>query len=314
MLTASTVLLAGRGGAAMADAPASAAPARAEEIVVTAEKRNATVQKTPLSITAIRGTELQQAGITSLSAVAEQVPGVSLKTGGPGQAEFEMRGLNSAGGNSPTVGFYLDEVPLTSFAFATGGKVVIDPDLFDLSRVEVLRGPQGTLYGSGSMGGTIRLITNQPVLNEYHVSTELVGSGTEGGGLNGRGSLMVNLPIYQDKAALRIVASENWTSGWIDRVVLDPFPLPTNGGLTRGNVQAAPVSRVDSDVNTEHLESIRASLLLKPIEQLTIEPMVMGQNIDSGGQTPDRQSAGQCRGALPTVRYRRTDYRPLLSG
>jgi iron complex outermembrane receptor protein len=270
-LAASTwVLLVAGHQAAMADQASQSDAARPEEIVVTAEKRNATVQKTPLSITAIKGTELQQAGITSLNAVAQQVPGVSIKSGGPGQTEFEMRGLNSAGGNSPTVGFYLDEVPLTSFAFATAGKVVIDPDLFDLSRVEVLRGPQGTLYGSGSMGGTIRLITNQPVLNEYHVSTELVGSGTEGGGLNGRGSLMVNLPIYQDKAALRIVVTDNW---------------PTNGGLTRGNVLSAPVSRVDSDVNTEHLESVRASMLLKPIENLTIEPMVMGQSINSGGQT-----------------------------
>jgi len=266
-------------------APPQATAAHTEEIVVTAEKRSNTVQKTPLSITALRGTDLQQAGVTSMTAVAEQVPGVSFKSGGPGQTEFEMRGLNSAGGNSPTVGFYLDEIPLTSFAFATAGKVVIDPDLFDLNRVEVLRGPQGTLYGSGSMGGTIRLITNQPDLGEYHAGTELIGSGTEGGGLNGTGNFMVNLPLVKDVAALRVVVTDKWVSGWIDRVVLDPFPLPNDGGLTRGNVATAPVSRIDNDVNTEHLQSVRSTLLLKPTDELTIEPMVFAQSLSAGGQS-----------------------------
>jgi outer membrane receptor protein involved in Fe transport len=82
-----------------------------------------------------------------------------MRTAGPGQTEFEMRGLASSGGVAPTVGFYLDETPLSPAAASLNGKVVIDPDLFDLSRIEVLRGPQGTLYGSGSMGGTIKLIT-----------------------------------------------------------------------------------------------------------------------------------------------------------
>src|ERR1700736_4124614 len=92
--------------------PDSAAPAGAlEEVVVTAEKRESTVQKTPISITAISGADLQAQGISSLLSVAQQVPGVSFKTSGPGQTEFEMRGLTSTGGQSPTVGFYLDETP-----------------------------------------------------------------------------------------------------------------------------------------------------------------------------------------------------------
>jgi outer membrane receptor protein involved in Fe transport len=256
-----------------------------QEIVVTAEKRDSTVEKTPISITAISGTELLDSGVSSLTGVAEEVPGISMKTGGPGQTEFEMRGLNSAGGNSPTVGFYLDETPVTSFAYATSGKVVIDPDLYDLNRVEVLRGPQGTLYGSGSMGGTIRLLTNEPQFNEYHASGELIGGGTEGGGLNGGENGMVNIPLVQDKLALRIVETDKYTSGWIDRIVLDPFPLPTNGGLTRGNVLSAPIAQKDENVNWEHLESVRATLLAKPIDNLTIEPMVMGQRITSGGQS-----------------------------
>ena len=81
--------------------------------------------------------------------------------------------MSSSGGNSPTVGFYLDDVPLTAPAAAQNGKVVIDPSLYDLNRVEVLRGPQGTLYGSSSMGGTIRLVSNQPNLTEYQGSGQL---------------------------------------------------------------------------------------------------------------------------------------------
>jgi iron complex outermembrane receptor protein len=153
------------------------AAAQLEEIVVTAEKRETTADKTPISITAVSGRDLQERGITEFSALAAQTPGVSMKTDGPGQTEFEMRGMTSSGGNSPTVGFYLDDVPLTAPAAAQNGKVVIDPSLYDLNRVEVLRGPQGTLYGSSSMGGTIRLVSNQPNLTEYQGSVQTIRYG-----------------------------------------------------------------------------------------------------------------------------------------
>src|SRR5882757_2235516 len=156
-----------------------------QEIVVTAEKRDSTVQKTPISITAISGTDLQAQGLSDMTAVAQQVPGVSFKTSGPGQTEFEIRGLTSTGGESPTVGFYLDDAILTPAAMAQNGKTVIDPSLFDLNRVEVLRGPQGTLYGAGSMGGTIKLVTNPPKLGTFEAATDVNGSKTTGGGLNG---------------------------------------------------------------------------------------------------------------------------------
>src|SRR5258708_15904125 len=133
-----------------------------QEIVVTAEKRESTVQKTPISITAISGADLQAQGISNLLSVAQQVPGVSFKTSGPGQTEYEIRGLTSTGGESPTVGFYLDETALTPPAMAQNGKVVIDPNLFDLNRIEILRGPAGTPSDAGSMGGTIKLVATPP--------------------------------------------------------------------------------------------------------------------------------------------------------
>ena len=261
-----------------------------EEVVVTAEKRASTVQNTPLSITALSGRQLQQAGITTVGQVVDTVPGLSIRSSGPGQTELEARGLSSSGGSSPTVGFYLDETPLTPPAASLNGKVVIDPDLFDLARVEVLRGPQGTLYGAGSMGGTIKLLTNPPDFSGFYGQVDTTLSGTAGGGANPTGKIMLNIPIVNDKVALRIVGEEKYVSGWIDRIVDDPFPLPTNPSpscapyldCTRGNVTAAP-SRTIPNVNDEHLQSARASLLLKPTPDLTIDTTFLYQRIDLGG-------------------------------
>src|SRR5580658_3286874 len=187
----------------------NAAPSAGElqEVVVTAERRAGTVQSTPLSITAYSGAQLQAQGITDIGEVGYETPGISEKNSGPGQTEYEMRGIASSGGTSPTVGFYLDDVPLTAPAEGLEGKVVIDPSLYDLNRVEVLRGPQGTLYGSGSMGGTIRMITNQPELNTTELSSQLRGSGTDGGGGNSAVNVMGNLPLVTGTLALRVVGT-----------------------------------------------------------------------------------------------------------
>src|ERR1700736_5909594 len=215
-----------------------------EEIVVTAEKRESTLQKTPISMSVFSGAELQAQGIADLTTVAQETPGISFKTSGPGQTEFEMRGLTSTGGESPTVGFYLDDIALTPPAMAQNGKVVIDPNLFDLSRVEILRGPQGTLYGAGSMGGTIKLVTNAPDPKQVAANVQGIGSGTDGGGFNHTENAMLNLPLWQDMAALRLVVTNKHIEGWIDRDVVSPFPLETAGGFLddrRGDVTAAPV-------------------------------------------------------------------------
>ena len=257
-----------------------------QEIVVTATKRASTIQETPISITALTGEDIQERGISDFSAIVQSVPGVSMRTSGPGQTEVEMRGMTSAGGNSSTVGFYLDDVPLTAPANAQNGKVVIDPNLYDLSRVEVLRGPQGTLYGSGSMGGTIKLVPNPPDPTQFAASAQLTPSYTDGGGLNHAENGMVNLPLGST-AALRIVASESHDSGWIDRVVIadGQFPLETDNLQTRGNVLAAPIANRYRDVNDVEKGSVRAAILWKPIEDLSIAPSVLYQRSQQGGLT-----------------------------
>jgi len=253
------------------------------EIVVTAQKRASTVDKTPISITAVSGDDLQDRGIRDFSTLAASTPGISMKTNGPGQTEFEMRGMASGGGNSPTVGFYLDDVPLTAPAAAQNGKVVISPALYDLSRVEVLRGPQGTLYGSGSMGGTVKLITNQPNLSTFEGSAQAILSGTKGGGFNHDENLMLNTPLVKNELALRLVVSQSSTSGWIDRIVGGNFPQSPDGGLTRGNVAAAPVLEDHKGSNAEMLKGARVALTWKPLEQLTITPSVFYQRITQDG-------------------------------
>ena len=177
LLSASALGLLITGAANAQQQTATTAEARGDslqEIVVTATKRESTVETTPISITAITGQELQDRGITDIASVVQSVPGVSMRTSGPGQTELEMRGMTSSGGNSSTVGFYLDDTPLTSPSSAQNGKVVIDPNLYDLNRIEVLRGPQGTLYGSGSMGGTIKLVPNAPDPKAFDASGELI--------------------------------------------------------------------------------------------------------------------------------------------
>ena len=256
-----------------------------EEIIVTAQKRESTIETTPISITALSGADLADRGITDISSIVQAVPGVSMRTSGPGQTELEMRGMTSSGGNSSTVGFYLDDTPMTAPASAQNGKVVIDPNLYDLNRVEVLRGPQGTLYGSGSMGGTIKLISNAPNPNAFDASGQIIFGGTHGGNAaDAAENAMVNLPLISDTLALRLVASLDHTSGWIDRIVIanPDFPAPVNG-TTRGNVAAAPIAALFKDVNDENLRSLRATLLWKPMDNLSISPSFLYQEITQGG-------------------------------
>jgi iron complex outermembrane recepter protein len=278
-------------GAEDANVPSGAVAAGATnsdqmtEVTITAQKRVSTVQGTPISITAVSGNDLQARGIASLASLAQGTPGVSLKTEGPSQTEIEMRGMTSSGGNSATVGFYLDDIPLTGPASAQNGHVVIDPDLYDLNRIEILRGPQGTLFGSGSMGGTVRLITNQPNLSQFQSTAQSVLSGTDGGGFNHKDNLMINLPLISDTLALRVVATEDYTSGWIDRIVADPFPLVGGNpvGTVRGDVQDAPITKQYPGSNAYQIYAARATLLWKPTDNLSVTPSYFHERSTQNG-------------------------------
>lgn len=265
-----------------ADASAANTQPVLGEIVVTASKRRETVLATPISITAITGASIQSRGPADFRSLLETVPGVSAFDQGPGQTQYEIRGVDGSAGNSPTTGLYLADIPLTAPAGANNGKVVIDPALYDLNRVEVLRGPQGTLYGASSMGGAIRLIPNAPDLRRFDVTAQGIGSYTDGGGANGTLNAMVNLPLVDDKAALRVVGTQKHDSGWIDRDVIAPGDFPFDNGVVRGDVLNAPVQQVYHDENYENLTAGRASLLVEPTKSLQITPMVLYQRIYMG--------------------------------
>jgi len=195
-----------------------------QEITVTAQKRTEDIKDIPISVSAIGGVQMAEHHIADYDDITRAVPGISFEAGpGPGLDTIEIRGVSSASG-SATVGIYIDEVPVTVSNSVYDGAV--QPKLFDLSRVEVLRGPQGTLYGASSMGGTIRFITNPPDLNSFAatVSTDL--SDTRHGGFNNDEYGVLNIPVIDGVFALRIGVDLSNESGYIDHYV----PTPTAAG------------------------------------------------------------------------------------
>ncbi len=221
------VLLAGTAfaaDAAPADTPAAAAPApqadgtTGGDIVVTALRRASTVQTTPLSIVALSGDGLAKTGATQLNDYFRQIPNLNVTSGVAGSNRISIRGVNAAG--EATVGLYYDETPVTGPSGTTqdSGAVAADLNLFDVERVEVLRGPQGTLYGASSMAGTLRVIFHKPDYDKVEAGGETQVTTTEGGSAGYFLRGMVNLPVVTDKLAVRVVGYGERKPGWIDNV------------------------------------------------------------------------------------------------
>ena len=233
-----------------------------EEVVVTATKRDATILNVPFSINAQTEADIQKSGAVTLEDLSRNVAGLTIQNLGPGQSQVSVRGV-SAGqvvrdqpGVKEQVGVYLDESVISLSLFTP------DIDLFDLNRVETLRGPQGTLFGSGSVGGTIRYITKQPKLGVYEGMVEAnlntVDEDDTGGYVKG----VVNLPLG-DKAALRVVGYDTEYAGFIDAL--------GEGGKRKDNV------------NDGSRRGARAALLFKPSETISITPRLVYQEIKAGG-------------------------------
>ncbi len=234
-----------------------------QEIIVTAEKRAESIQNVPMSIVALSAAQLQDSGATTLADIGRLVPGLSVMSVAPGQNIINLRGISSAGGSQPTVGFYIDDTPIPTI-----GVFGFDPDpvLFDLNRVEVLEGPQGTLYGASSMGGTIRYITNQPDLGKFKAAMQEIPSYTDGGSLNNEFDGMINIPVSSSVAVRASAVYQNY-SGYINRRSIDPTNI----------LEANPIGPVAKNVNTDSTTSIRVALEYKPLPSLTLTPWVMYQ-------------------------------------
>jgi iron complex outermembrane receptor protein len=232
------------------------------EIIVTATKRASTVQDVPFSINAQSEADIQRSGATTIEDLSRNVAGLTVQNLGPGQSQVAIRGVSSGQivrdqpGVKEQVGVYLDESVISLSLFTP------DLDLFDLNRVETLRGPQGTLFGSGSVGGTIRYITNQPRLGRTEGQIEANLNLVDGDDLGGHLKGAINLPLGAN-AAVRVVGYHTEYGGFIDA-------LREGGG-------------VDRDINDGHRTGGRISVLFEPTENISITPRVLYQEIEANG-------------------------------
>ncbi|MDB9984907.1 TonB-dependent receptor [Gammaproteobacteria bacterium] len=191
-----------------------------EEIVVTARKKSESLQDVPLSVSALRESDLEEKGVNVFEDYLLQLPGVTAGGSGPGQSTIYIRGLASTtpnlttagvAGLAPNVSFYLDEQPL-----AQPGRN-LDVYAADMARIEVLSGPQGTLFGASSQAGVVRMITNKPVMGESLSSIEVESRFTSGGDEGSKLEYMTNVPLGE-RSALRFVAYRDRRGGYIDQV------------------------------------------------------------------------------------------------
>jgi len=250
---------AGRDSAARPAMPRRQSPEDVEVVIVTAQKREQSIQEVPISISVLGGQEMDQGLFIGVNDAIRDVPGVSsYATQQGGTTKFSIRGVTSNGSlfnGSSTVGYYLDEIP---FAFA---RFPVSPDAnaYDLERVEVLRGPQGTLYGANALNGVIRILTKDANLNEFEAKGRAMVSSTEHGGTNYRGDLAFNAPIVSDKLAVRAVLGYGDYSGWIDK--------PAAGR---------------KDVNDAELKNVRVKLNARPTEEFNVELLTWFSRDDRG--------------------------------
>lgn len=192
-----------------------------EEIVVTATRRSESIQDVPMSISAVSQADLEKAGATRVEDVVHMVPGLAYTENSVGQAVLAIRGIQTSaltGNVQQPVEVYYDDVPILDLTIPW---TVPALQLFDVNRVEVLRGPQGTLFGAGSLSGALRVITNKPDLSEFHAAFEGTATTTDGGGVGGAANVMVNVPLIRDQLAMRGVYYYDYTGGWIDNPSLD---------------------------------------------------------------------------------------------
>jgi iron complex outermembrane receptor protein len=234
-----------------------------QEIVVTATKRAERIVEVPQSVSVLRSEDLARIGATQFRDFASTVPGLSFATSGAGYTQISLRGVTAGIDIGQTVGIYVDEVPYgSSSAFGGAAQHTLDIGLFDVDRIEVLRGPQGTLYGASTMGGLIKYVTPTPDSTKFGINARTGVSSTRDGGVGYLGSAALNAPLVADRAALRVGGFYSHDGGFIDNV-----------------------ARGEADVNSSNFYGGRLDLLLTPADTVTLRLTGFLQNINRGGES-----------------------------
>lgn len=265
--------------------PAQAAEGKLEEVTVTAQKRTENLQDIALSVQVLGAEQLENLQIKGFEDYILFMPMVSYTSNGPGYGQVYMRGISSGGdgvhsGSMPSVGVYLDEQPVTTI------NQILDVHVYDIARIETLSGPQGTLYGQGSQAGTIRIITNEPVIGEwqggYDIYGDTVSHGDAGYGFDG----FLNIPI-NDRMAVRLVAWHQEEGGWIDN-------LPGQLDFAASGLSISNEDLVEDDFNSVTTSGLRAQLKIDLNDNWTLTPGINYQKQKAEGvwfDNPDNVGA-----------------------
>ncbi len=226
-----------------------------ETVVVTAEKRPESLKDVPMGITAVDGKTLDKLNARDFESYAATVPGLNLIEASPSKPQLTLRGIN-AGGDGATIGTYVDETPYaSSSALANGLNMAPNIDTFDISRVEVLRGPQGTLYGSNTLGGLLKFVTNEPDTSGFSAKAEVGGTTVDNGGDGAFARGMVNVAVSDD-LAVRASGGYSYDPGYVD----DP-------------------GRDLKNLNGVRREGGRLSVLYRPDDKITIRLSAVEQDV-----------------------------------
>jgi iron complex outermembrane recepter protein len=253
-----------------------------QEVIVTATRRSENVQNVPETVSVLTGADLEAKGLDNVAAYSSAVPGLSYNQTGFGDRDgldLTIRGISNtrtadqtAGTGALTTGFYIDDVAVQP----------VDMELYDMNRMEVLKGPQGTLFGQASMGGTIRLFTNKPDSTKFEAGVQVEGDdiyhGSQGGSVKG----FINIPLIDGQLALRAVGYDIHEAGWINWQ-----PASLAPGAVRGPTQGIPAGypenpdvgarQYQEDVNTTTTTGARLALSWTPLSNLEITPFFMYQ-------------------------------------
>ena len=231
-------------------------------VMVTANKREERLQVVPMAVSALSGDDLRRQGANSFADYASQIPGLNLISTSVGQTQLVLRGVTSGSSQAnSSVSTYIDDAPYgSSTVYAAGSLLTPDIDPADIERIEVLRGPQGTLYGSNSLGGLVKFVTTQPDSTRTYGRASVDFTSVDGGGTGFSERAMLNLPLVEGKLALRVNAYDRDDPGYIDNVFTG-----------------------QKEVNEANVSGGRAQMLWTPTDKVSVNLSALAQNLRGDG-------------------------------